>query len=384
MIFFAFQSNFAESTFTLKLLWPVWGVETTMGRLQFGLYVATARKGPFEVAEQALAAEKCGFDSFWFSDHLIDDNIDLLHGETWTSLTLAATRTRKIKLASGVTDPFRRHPSVTAQTVATLDHISSGRAVLGLGAGEAMNLVPFGIKFEAPVMRLRESIDVIRRLWRASNREPTSLNGNLFTLRDAFIQILPVQKPLPPIYVGALSKKTRELTGEIGDGWLPWINSPASYKERLRDVERGARSAGRSLEELDLVATLDVAISRDRDMARQAALSPGKAALVLERGLLEEMGYHISLPENVSIRTGIFSRDTVRLVEQAMSLVPDEAVDQISAFGTADDCKAKIEQFVREGARHILVVNQGPDQEVTLRTISQEIMPYLREIYSDM
>ena len=355
-----------------------------MGRVQFGFYVATARKGPFEVTEQAVEAEKRGFDSFWFSDHLIDDNIDLLHGETWASLAFAATRTKKIKLASGVTDPFRRHPSVTAQTVATLDHISSGRAVLGLGAGEAMNLVPFGIDFEAPVQRLRESIVVIRKLWQASNKEPASFNGNVFTLKDAFVQIVPVQKPSPPIYVGALSKKTRELTGELADGWLPWINSPKSYKERLRDVERGAAKSGRSLRDLDLVATLDVAISDDREEARQATLLSGKAALILERGLLREMGYHVSLPESTSIRTGIFTRETAKLLEEAVSLVPDEAVHQISAFGTADDCKSKIEQFIKAGAKHVLIVNQGPDQKETLKAISSEIIPYLRETYSDL
>ena len=355
-----------------------------MTRLQFGFYVATGRKGPFEVAEQALEAEKSGFDSFWFSDHLIDDNIDLLHGETWMSLALAATKTSRIKLASGVTDPFRRHPSATAQAVATLDHISNGRAVLGLGAGEAMNLVPFGICFDKPVTRLKESIAIIKKLWQATNRQPASFNGELYKLNGAFIQILPIQKPSPPIYVGALSKKTREITGQLGDGWLPWINSPSSYKERLRDVDRGARSVGRSLQEIDLVATLDVAVSKDRERARQAALISGKAALVLERGLLQEMGYNYSFPECTSIRTGIFTRETPQLLDKAIATIPDEAVHQISAFGTSDDCEAKIEQFIKAGARHILIVNQGPDQREALDIISREIIPYLRETYSEL
>jgi len=350
--------------------------------LRFGLYVASSRKGPFEVAKQATRAEKAGFDSFWFTDHLIDDDIDLVHAETWTSLTLAATRTKKIMLGSGVTDPFRRHPSTTAQTVATLDHISSGRAILGLGAGEAMNLLPFGVNRDNPLDMLRESIIVIRKLWRATNAQPADFNGSLLKLNRAFIQILPLQKPTPLIYVGALGRKTREVAGELGDGWLPWINSPDSYRERLNDVRRGAERTGRRLQDLDLVATLDVAVSRDAEKARGAVMLGGKAALIAEQDLLQEMGYDIPLPKSASIRTGIYTRQTVRQLEETMPKIPDEAVEQISAFGTAEDCISKIEEFVKAGARHILVSNQGPDEKVTLDSFSREIIPYFRERYS--
>ncbi len=352
-------------------------------KLQFGYYVATSRKGPFEVAEQAVEAEKNGFDSFWFSDHLIDDNIDLVHGETWTSLAVAAVRTKRIRLGSGVSDTFRRQPSTLAQTVATVDHVSSGRVNLGLGAGEVMNLAPFGVDFDRPLERLRETIDVLKALWKATNRDPANYDGQVLKLRGAFVQILPVQKPHPPIYVGALGKKTRELAGELADGWMPWINSPESYRERLHDVARGAKKAGRDIGDIDLLAIIDVATSEDPERARRAALEPGKSALVLERSLLGEMGYNVDLPESTSIRTGIFNRETARLLKDAASRVPEEAVNQISAFGTADDCIAKLEQFIRAGARHIVVCNQGPDRDATLRALSTKIMPYLREEYSE-
>ena len=355
-----------------------------MGRLRFGLYVASSHKSPFEVAEQAQKAEEAGFDSFWFTDHLIDDNIHLEHGETWTSLTLAATRTNSIKLGSGVTDPFRRHPSVTAQTVATLDQISSGRAILGMGAGEAMNLEPFGVHFDDPVRRLEESIIVIRRLWQGSAQIPVSFRGNILSLTNAFLQITPIQKPSPPIYVGALSRKTREIAGKYGDGWLPWINSPTSYQERLKDVEKGAKEAGKSLNDIDTVATVDVAVSSDREKARKSALSSSKTALVLERSLLREMNYRLTLPASISIQRGIFTKDTMALLDRAIIQVPDRAAEQICAFGTADDCITKLEQYVKAGAKHILISNQGPDERATLDAIANEVIPYLRSTYSDI
>lgn len=279
-----------------------------------------------------MVAEKNGFDSFWFSDHLIDDNIDLVHGETWTTLALAASRTSRIRLGSGVTDTFRRQPATLTQTVATVDQISSGRAMLGLGAGEAMNLVPFGVNLDRPVQRLRETIQVVRKLWSETNRRPAAFDGEIFKLKGAFIQIRPIQRPHPPIHVGALSRMTRELAGELADGWMPWLNSPESYREGLRDVENGAKEAGRRLGDLDLIANLDVAISDDREKARAAANLSGKSALILEVGLLREMGYDVVVPKGTSIRTDTFSRRTMGLLGRAAKRVPDEAVERILRF----------------------------------------------------
>ena len=353
-----------------------------MTNLQFGYYVATSRKGPFEVAEQAVGAEKAGFDSFWFSDHVIDDDIDLVHGETWTSLAVAAMKTSRIRLGSGVTDTFRRHPSALAQTVSTLDHISSGRVNLGIGAGEVMNLSPFGIELDRPVERLRETIEVLKLLWRATNSKPASYQGKVLKLEGAFVQILPLQKPHPPVYVGALGRKTRELAGEVADGWLPWMNTPSTYREGVEDVARGAHKSGRSADEIDLAATIDVAVSDDPAKSWAAAAPPAKASLVLERTILRKMGFEISLPPEVSIRKGVFNRETALAVAKAAAQVPDEAVRQVSAFGTEEECIHKLEEYIRLGARHIVISNQGPDRGETLRVLSQRIIPYLRETYS--
>jgi len=96
------------------------------------------------------------------------------------------------------------------------------------------------------------------------------------------------------------------------------------------------------------------------------------------------MGYGLlRLPRETSIRRGVFNRNTARLLERAARQVPDDAVSQISAFGTAEDCLAKIEKFIRVGAKHIVISNQGPDREATMHALSHSIIPYLRGTYSD-
>ncbi|MEM2970613.1 MAG: LLM class flavin-dependent oxidoreductase, partial [Candidatus Bathyarchaeia archaeon] len=122
---------------------------------------------PWEVIrDTALLAEKIGFDSYWMPDHLVATGVKRWEAlEAWSTLCALAVQTKRIKLASGVSDTYRHHPAVLAQMAATCDVLSNGRAILGIGIGEAMNLVPFGILHDKPVERTVEAIQIIRRLF---------------------------------------------------------------------------------------------------------------------------------------------------------------------------------------------------------------------------
>ena len=149
---------------------------------------------PWEViSDTALLAEKIGFDSYWMPDHLVATGVrrwDAL--EAWSTLCALAVKTKRIKLASGVSDTHRCHPAVLAQRAATCDVLSNGRAILGIGIGEAMNLVPFGIAYDKPVGRTIEAIKIIRRLW---SEDFVDFEGKYYTLKKAFLQ----PKPSVPI-----------------------------------------------------------------------------------------------------------------------------------------------------------------------------------------
>jgi alkanesulfonate monooxygenase SsuD/methylene tetrahydromethanopterin reductase-like flavin-dependent oxidoreductase (luciferase family) len=250
--------------------------------------------------------------------------------------------------------------------------------MLGIGAGEDMNLQPYGLD-HPKVDRLREAIECIRLLWTSSSEKGVSYDGKYFRLKNAFLTIRPVQKPYPPIYVGALGPRTREIAGELADGWLPWIVYPAGFKEDMEDIERGACRAGRSLRQFDAVASVCVAVSKDVDEARKAVEQECREALVLERRTMNRLGFEIDLPSDVRIQKYVYSKKAVQTLEEATKRVPADAVDAISVYGTVDDCIGKIEEFVEAGATHVVITNMGPDLEKTLKSFKEFIIPHFRK-----
>jgi phthiodiolone/phenolphthiodiolone dimycocerosates ketoreductase len=202
---------------------------------------------PLSAFECGVLAEKAGFDTLWLPDHFVDINGDRL--EPWTVLSAVAARTKRIRLGSAVTDTQRNHPARTAHAVTSLDVISRGRAILGIGAGEAMNIEPFGLPWESVherVARLSESIRVIRMLWSSSREKPVSFDGRYYHLKGAYLTQPPRQRPYPPIYIGVFASKIAlQVVGQLADGWLPWINTPDTFERRWSLIKEAAELAGR-------------------------------------------------------------------------------------------------------------------------------------------
>jgi alkanesulfonate monooxygenase SsuD/methylene tetrahydromethanopterin reductase-like flavin-dependent oxidoreductase (luciferase family) len=123
--------------------------------------------------------------------------------EAWTILTAAAVSTKKVLLGTCVTDPHRYHPAVLAQRLATIDQLSDRRVMLGLGAGMAMNLERFGIRWNKSVSRLAEAVKIMRRLWAG---EKFSYDGEFWKFKNVFLQIKPIQSKVP-IYFAANSPR---------------------------------------------------------------------------------------------------------------------------------------------------------------------------------
>ena len=134
--------------------------------------------GPKEAVELAVLAERLGYRSLWFPDHLIDTGG--MKVEPWSTIGAISMVTSKIIMCTAVTDTQRAHPARTAHSVATLSELSNGRVWLGIGAGEAMNLTPFGLPFDKPSVRARrleEAVRVVRLLWGSSRKSPSNSAG---------------------------------------------------------------------------------------------------------------------------------------------------------------------------------------------------------------
>ena len=355
-----------------------------MPRLRhFGTHLLISKFELTDALRYAQLLESQGYDMIQVGDHTLIPGAASPYPNAHTVLTAMGVLTKKIKLATAVTDPFRRHPVEIAHALATLDQLTNGRAMLGIGAGEMMNLAPFGIDWTKPFTRVKEAIQVIRMLWRATPSNPVTYEGNAFRLHDAYLQTRPSQKILP-IYVGALSQRLRELTGEVGDGYIPIaVESPSSLRVHLQDVERGAQRAGRTLDDIDVAVTIYTDVSDNEESAYNNVRSAARAGLIQDRGILK-MLTGIEIPREFAVQTMSATDGRVRRQLEELALtVPREAIEQVTAFGSVDRCAHRIEEYLESGATSIVICNVSDNPGKVFEAYAKEIMPMLRERFRD-
>ncbi len=343
-----------------------------------------------ENVKNGVAAEKQGYDCVWVPDHLVDIQPPTAILDAWTELAYIGSHTKRVRLASGVTDTQRIHPAKTANIVATLDNITKGRAVLGIGAGEVMNTEPYGIPFESAevrVKRVEEAIRVIKLLWTSTYEKPVSFGGEVYKLDGAHLDLLPIQKPSPPVYVGAYySSKLLKMAGELADGWYPaFYYTVKGYRERVDMIREGARKAGRNISTIDRMALVPVVIGDKAALARRLK-ERLKIQMVTNRYLFKILGVEHALesvPKELHYQLVTPSTGGNRMLDKTISKlqVPDEAlergVEEMMAVGTPDQCIESLERFVKAGATHFMVNCPLPDKD-DHKLISSRVMPHFR------
>ena len=333
--------------------------KSTSEEIEFGYESAPY---PWEtISEMAVYTEQVGFDSFWMPDHTVGFGIRRWEAlEAWTVLSAVALQTRHIRLGTCVSDTYRHHPAVLAQLAATCDHVSSGRAILGIGIGEAMNLTPYGIQFDKPVSRTIDALKVIKLLW---TEEFVDYDGPYYRLRQAFLQPKPVQKPHVPIFVAGNSPRTMRMVAEFGDGWVPASVQPNEYREGLEYVFSEASKTGRFWDgmggenppEIEPALFLYVVIAKDYDTARQLVLLPAKLYLLSRPRIIERLGYAVPTKEFDMTYDLVFNREVGERFLKKAQEIPDEVVDKSPVvFGSPDDVIGKIEKYVKAGVRHFV------------------------------
>jgi len=335
---------------------------------------------PFDaIVNLAVYCEKAGFDSISVPDHTVylPPRIDAL--EAWTTLAALAMRTKRVKLASIVSDPFRHHPSSLAQMVATLDIISNGRAILGIGAGEAMNLDPFGIKWDRPVSKMVEAVRIIRRLWMESP-ERIDYEGKFYKLYKACL-LKPLQTPHPPIWIGGNSERTMKIVGELADGWVPLILPPESYAEYLEKIRGHANQLGRDPLEIEPALFIYFAVAKDSDTARSLIESSAKILILMAPPMTQKLiGYEG--PQEFTITKGLFSDPAVvKKIVEASRDVPFEVAERGFLWGSPDKCIEMIEEYVENGVRWFIMRPLVPAEmeKRTVQLFAEKVLPYFRE-----
>ena len=306
-------------------------------------------------------AERRGFEAVWQAE-------SRLVREATVPMAAFAAVTGRIKVASGVIPIWTRNVGLLAATFSTLSELAPSRVILGLGAWWEPLASKVGVDRRHPLQAMREVVTATRRLLAM---ERVTYHGEFVHLDDVEIDIVHGDRSprQVPIYVGATGMRMMEVAGEIGDGVvLNYMVSPEYNKRALEALAAGADRAGRSLASIDrpqlVVCSVDpdreVALDRSRELLTQyLGQQPHimKASGVDPR-LIEEIGKMLSWPA---------SQEDIR---RAMRLVPDEAVQMISASGTPDECRAKVAEYVASGATCPILYPLGDDVRLMIDTFA--------------
>lgn len=334
------------------------------------------------VIQQTVLCEKLGFDSVWYPDHVVGGNPASIWPEAYMSMALMGTNTSKVAIGPAATDTLRRHPATVAQALATLDQITGGRAVIAVGAGEAMNLQPYGISVDNLYFRLREAIQVIKMLWAADNVKPAHFDGRFYQLRDAFLQIRPVAAP-PKIHVGAFGPKMLEMTGELADGWMPFSHTPETYRLCLNGpIRKGAQKVGRSLSDIEPALLPPTQISRDHDEAREQIEAASKRFLVLLPDILKMISpkiKHPGAPYTLVHWMSRLKKEDMKVISDLAETIPADIALKTVIWGNPEDCIEQVEGFIESGCRHFIFGVRGKEIAESIRLLGEKVVPYFRE-----
>jgi len=281
-----------------------------------------------------------------------------------------ASVTKNVRLASGVINIWTRVPSLTALTFATLDEISHGRAILGVGAYWDPLAWKQGIQRRKPLKAMREWVGIVRRLF---NRERVTFEGEIMKVRDLELDLghgRPQKSIRVPIYIGATGLKMMELSGKIADGVLLNAFTSVQYlRESLRHVALGAKKARRRMSDIDFPQLIGVAMSDDVEKARDEA----RYLVTLYLGQQPHIGIASGIREDLikEIKTALGGWPPKKNGPRAaMKLVDDETVDALTVTGTPEDCRRGMRKFVDAGASYPVIMPITSNSQEMVRELA--------------
>jgi F420-dependent oxidoreductase-like protein len=313
-------------------------------------------------------AEAAGFHSVWAAEAYGSDAA--------TVLAWLAAQTERIRIGSAIFQMPARSPAMTAMTAATLDQLSDGRMVIGIGpSGPQVAEGWHGQRFAHQLRRTREYVEILRK---ALARERLVYEGETYRLplpdgpgKALKLMIGPVQERVP-IYVAAIGPRNTQLVGEIADGWLPMFFSPENVDESRKLLEEGAARADRSLNGFDIAPSVQVAIDDDLDRARDV-MRPLVALYVGGMGSREQ-NFYKALVERYGFEEAAQEIQDLYLEgkkDQAAAAIPGELIDTVSLAGPREHIRDRLAVYEEAGVGTLIASPMAFEPEARRRIVRE-------------
>ncbi|MFG1705231.1 LLM class F420-dependent oxidoreductase [Nonomuraea sp. M3C6] len=332
--------------------------------MKLGLNLGYWQRNADDATESVLAAERLGYDSVWTAEAYGSD--------VFTPLAWYGARTTRIKLGTSIAQLSARPPVTTAMTAMTLDHLTGGRLLLGVGAsGPQVVEGWYGQPFAKPLARTREYVDIMRQVWR--REEPVTSDGDHYPLPLAGGLGKPLKlithplRPDIPVYLGAEGPKNVALAAELAQGWLPLF----AFPEKIEEMYGGALSG--APEGFDVAAMVMVVISGDV----RSALDGVKMMLTLYIGGMgaKQRNFHADIIGRMGYAEAAEHIQALYLAgrrDEAFRAIPDELADGISLVGPPGRIKERLELWRKSPVTSLLVM--GPRDEPSLKLVRDLVL----------
>jgi 5,10-methylenetetrahydromethanopterin reductase len=314
-----------------------------------------------EGIELVRYAESKGFDAVWQADsRLVRDAV--------VPMAAFAASTERIKVGSGVIDIWTRNPARLASTFSTLDDLAPGRIICGLGAWWDPLASKVGIQRDKPLRVMREVVTAVRGLLA---NETVTMDGHHVHLDGVELDYVHQERRPKdvPIYIGATGMQMMELAGEIADGVvLNYLVSPDYNVRALEALERGAAKSGRTIDDLERPQLVVCSVDTDRKAALDGARLLVTQYLGQQPHIMKASGVPQELLDEIGqVLTWPATHDEV---VAASELVPDEIVQMISASGTPDEVRAKVDEYIANGCTCPILYPLAPDVRLMIDTFA--------------
>lgn len=307
-------------------------------------------------------AEKKGFEAVWQAEsRLVRDAV--------VPMAAYAAVSERIKVGSGVINNWTRNIGLLAATYLTLDDLAPDRIICGIGAWWDPLAKNVGINRRKPLTAMRETVEILRRLL---NLERVTYHGEFVHVDEIELDVVHGRREPRnvPIMIGATGDKMMQLTGEIADGVVLNYCVPPEYNDRaLELLEKGAKKAGRTLDDVDRPQLVVCSVDHDRDKAIDSTRE------LLTQYLAQQP--HIAMASGVSqdvvneIQSILGWPATKEQIQQAKHLVPEELIDRITASGTPNEARAKVDEYRKHGCTSPILYSAGGDVKLLIDTFAE-------------
>ena len=274
-----------------------------------------------------------------------------------TMLGYLAAHAGRLRLGVAVTEPTRRHPVLLAQAMLTLAHVSKRAPILGIGSGEAENIIPYGLPFDQPVGRLEEALRLLRQCFDCQG--PIDFTGKHFNLNHGYMELRAPKGRKPRIWVAAHGPRMLRLTGQYGDGWYPTaIAAPEDYAVGLATVRGAALAAGRDPERIVPAFQPHIVVAPSMDEARRMLDSkPMRLVAVLAPAAIwTQFGQRHPFGESYrGLLDYIPSNYSPQELEDALAAVPLDIAAEAMIWGTPERVTDRLRDFGRAGLRYAMI-----------------------------